>query len=838
MSTKPDERSTPGWLGVGAGIVLALALVLAFILRDVLTTGGLPGLESRIFYSSEVYTRSVLATGALPHWNPFYFSGTPHFADAENLVLYPPALALRWLPVPEFMQWMVIVHVLIGVAGMVFLTRTVGAGWLGALVAALTFAAGGTVTSWLHHGHVLLLYCASWLPWALALAIRSTARARPLPHAGLVAVMVLQFLAGYLQGSIYISAVIAAFFLFRVIRPESSEARLARWPLVAQFVVLTVVAGGLAAFQLLPTMQLAAEAGRSAGIDYVVATQNAWRFDDLATLWLPFHGLAEGPVHRYLGDRTAYVGWLPALMVPFAFTRRSFTALAGFFLFLAIVAIALALGDHLGFYRLHYALFPGLRVPGRALFIATMSLGVLGAVGLEQFVALCRSRNWRRMTVPACIGLGWAAVSVAVGMTISPGVAAPMHGWPWLPIFAVTLVGVVAMSSATGRTRLVAVLTASFVVFDLGLFSADAVHAAPVPTGNYWATLPTANGGRVVSTCWMDLGETLESRVSTVDGLANMYLRDYADWASLVKTGDVPRAGALVTKINGLDGTLPVRRDLMDFSSTTTVVACEQLKASGMRERTRIRERYFVYDNQAARPRAFWTCSLEELSRGDVMTRLVRQRYSSDGTLVSVYPISVKWSGALADSERAAIEARYGLGVGEPAGDTVRRYFVSNPDTRQMLTLASEPAADDTNGFDRATGRVLAVEPVGGIERADDREWLVGAHSCAARGNVNVLVQDRADGQIVADVDAPVDGDVYFNEPYFGERRAYVDGDPAETRKANLAFTAVPVKAGHHRVELRLVPTSFYAGAGISGLTLVCSLGVAWRARHHDAHSA
>ena len=333
---------------MGAGIVLALALVLAFILRDVLATGGLPGLESMIFYSSEVYTRSVLATGQLPYWNPYYFSGTPHFADVENLVLYPPALALRWLSPAAFMQWMAILHVLFGGAGMTFLARTVGMGWLGALVAALAFVGGGTVTSWLHHGHILLLYCAAWLPWALGLAFRSTARNRVLPHPGLVVVMVLQFLSGYLQGSVYVGAVIAAYFVFRVMFPEHQERGLARMKPLVQFGVLTLVATGLAAFQLWPTLQLVAEAGRSGGIDYVAASQDAWRFDDLSSLFLPFHGLAQGPVHRYLGDRTAYIGWLPVLMVPFAFTKRTARPVAGFFLLLTVVAVVLALGDHLG----------------------------------------------------------------------------------------------------------------------------------------------------------------------------------------------------------------------------------------------------------------------------------------------------------------------------------------------------------------------------------------------------------------------------------------------------------------------------------------------------------
>ena len=77
MSTRPETR-LPARQPVlmSAGIILAVALMLVFILRDVLTTGSLPGAESRSLYSSEVYTRSVLATGELPYWNPFYFGGT------------------------------------------------------------------------------------------------------------------------------------------------------------------------------------------------------------------------------------------------------------------------------------------------------------------------------------------------------------------------------------------------------------------------------------------------------------------------------------------------------------------------------------------------------------------------------------------------------------------------------------------------------------------------------------------------------------------------------------------------------------------------------------------
>lgn len=92
---------------------------------------------------------------------------------------------------------------------------------------------------------------------------------------------------------------------------------------------------------------------------------------------------------------------------------------------------------------------------------------------------------------------------------------------------------------------------------------------------------------------------------------------------------------------------------------------------------------------------------------------------------------------------------------------------------------------------------------------------------------------------MVATVDAPIAGEVYLNEPHFSERRAFVDGEPVDARQTNVAFTAVPVQAGRHRVELRFVPTSLYAGAAVSGLTLVVSLVTYWRvSRTIDARAS
>jgi hypothetical protein len=816
---------TPSRPGVvsGAAALLGTVPMIWFVMRKVVGTAALPGFESRINYSWEVYTRSVLASRQLPYWNPFHFSGTPHLANTQMLVFYPPALVLRWLDPVSFTQWMTIGHLLLGAAGMVYLARVIGAGWIGAVTASLAVVAGGTAAGWLHHGHLLLLYCAPWLPWALALAIRSSATARIAPQVWLVLVLVCQFLAGYTQGFIYGAGAIAGYFAYCVVWP-TPELRAARWRPLLQLTVLLLLVGGLAAFQLWPMIRLAAESGRMGGVGYEIAVQDAWRFDDLASLFLPFHGVRELPLHRLLGDRSAYVGWLSIAMVPFAFTRPESRRIAVFLVLLAAASVVIALGDRLLVYRLHYLMFPGLRVPGRVLFLAAVAFAGAGALGLTNFLALCHDRRWRQIARPASIAVAWAAASVVTGLSVSRGGVAPAHLWPWLALLAIAAVVLIAVACATRHSRLAAVFVIAFVAVDLGAFSANAVLAAPAPVTQGFAQLSPARGGRTLATCWIDLGEMMESGRPAVDGLGGMYLRDYADWAFLVRTGNVPEEKGLITPVGSLDGTFPARRDLVDFSNVTTVVACSPIQLAGFSGGGRLRG-YAVYRNDTALPRAFWTCAAEELSRAEIVNRLVHARYSATGVLSLSHPISVRWRPGINDIQRTAVEAEYHLGTGEPTDVTTRRYLLTDPDQRTLLLLVGHPAIEDTNGFDRDTGAVPGFPAAPAASAGEQRQLLIGTRQCPSGGEVDVDVEDRPDGQVLATVHAPSAGYVYFNEPHYSQRHAFIDGVRVDVQKANLAFTAVPVSAGRHRVELRYVPTDVYTGSAISVLTLLGWVG-------------
>ena len=73
------------------------------------------------------------------------------------------------------------------------------------------------------------------------------------------------------------------------------------------------------------------------------------------------------------------MGWLPAALAPLALWSSRRRA-AVFFAGLAALAMALATGGPL--YRLHYALFPMFRIPGRLLGFWAIGVTVLGVIAL------------------------------------------------------------------------------------------------------------------------------------------------------------------------------------------------------------------------------------------------------------------------------------------------------------------------------------------------------------------------------------------------------------------------------------------------------------------------
>jgi len=809
--------------GLVAGV---LALCVAYVLWPLLNAGVdvVPGRDAVNQYYWELFTRLAFAEGRLPHWNPYHFAGFPHLSDPQTTVLYPPAMLLRPLPPASFLVAMAALHIWWGGVGALFLARTLGLGWPAAAAAAVAAMLGGSIGPWLHNGHLILLYVASWLPWALAFAMISAARPTLLPHPALVAVMAMAFLAGYPQSTLYVGAAVGLYFLYASIWPADGAG--SRVTPLLQLVILALLSAGVSAFQLLPTLGLVGEAARTGGLDYRDALKGAWTFRDLTRVLFPFQGLADDPPHRLMSGATIYVGWALTCLVPFAFLDRSRRRMVVFLAIVSGLALALALGDELGVYRLHYALFPGLRVPGRALFLVTLAAAILGAIGLARFADAAAWREWSTLAGGAALAAVVVSASISTASLQATDGVGPMHGWPWLPVALVAGVIVAGATATLAGARATATLVVLLVTVDLLGFVRRAPDLVPVASAERieeW--LGPAIPGRVVSMCENEVasGDLLAIRRPTPDGLGGFALAGYADWAYLVKTGQPPPGDGLYRRISS-EGDFPARRDLLNASHVSTVLSCGDLAVAGLTLVTQgppVR----VQRNEDAWPRAVWTCAPARVSRAEAVDRLVAGRYVAGRRLVRVHYVDIRWAPHATDEQRVAAAARYDLLEGVQHDGTTWRYILANTGEANVKSLLLDPLIEDTHGIDRDSGAM--IERPAAPSSVPRDELLLGTASCGALGTVAGHEDDASDGGFIATVNATDAGYVFVSDAIYPERQALVDGELVATQRANLAFTAIPVPAGRHQIELRYVPTRFYAGIAITVATLGGWLGAA-----------
>jgi uncharacterized membrane protein YfhO len=78
-------------------------------------------------------------------------------------------------------------------------------------------------------------------------------------------------------------------------------------------------------------------------------------------------------------------------------------------------------------------------------------------------------------------------------------------------------------------------------------------------------------------------------------------------------------------------------------------------------------------------------------------------------------------------------------------------------------------------------------------------------------------------------VTAPTDGVLVLSEHYYYPGwRAFVDGGETKILRANVAMSAVALRAGAHQIEFHFAPWSVRAGLAISALAATLILAGLW----------
>jgi hypothetical protein len=366
----------------------------------------------------------ILSQGHLPLWNPQLGMGAPLLANYQSALLYPPNYLLLITGTAWGHGLLVALHLMWAGIGMVALTRHLGLGSLGQSISALAFGLSGYLVA--RGGFLSINAAAAWLPWILltvdrlvqCMEIEGWRRDTIKATLWLSAALALQWLAGHAQTAWYTFGIACTWACWRTI---SSRGWNGLKRLSVPFIGAIVLAFGLSAAQLLPTVEYLLNSHRVTMLDSQFAmTYSFWPWR-LLDLFVP--GLFGNPaLGNYWGygnywEDAIYIGILPILLALIAMWRgfrgKDQTSLVRFLIGLAFVALIFALGKNTPLFPLlfrHVPTFNLFQAPTRWNLILIFSLALLAGIGAEAWrTPTGRALYWTRLGTVGAAVVGFAA---------------------------------------------------------------------------------------------------------------------------------------------------------------------------------------------------------------------------------------------------------------------------------------------------------------------------------------------------------------------------------------------------------------------------------------------
>jgi hypothetical protein len=353
-----------------AKIAALLAIAIALLFSDVLFLGSGFYVRDivRDYLPSRFVLRAVVGGGEFPLWNRFYSGGQPLAANPGFQTFYPGT----WLCfLPSFLLGFnleIVLHIALAAVGMFLLLRSMELRTMSALFGAVTFGLGGIVLSLTN----LLPFLTSVAWWPLIVMFARRGRWAPLA-------LSLGMLLLAAEQSVIVQT---AILLIAVSR---------HWGKMALALLLAI---GIAAVQLVPTLDLKRDSERARDLTYEEAT--AWSMPAIRPLEL-FYAHAFG---RITDDGRAYRGaWryqpprLPLIFSIYCGLLVPLLALAGIRLPLARWTWPLALLSYLiaigangplipALYRI--GIYRSIRYPEKFVLFGVFALIILAAATFDR----------------------------------------------------------------------------------------------------------------------------------------------------------------------------------------------------------------------------------------------------------------------------------------------------------------------------------------------------------------------------------------------------------------------------------------------------------------------
>lgn len=389
------------------------------------------------------FVEQVRLLGRMPLWNPYVYGGVPTIEAGSGDFLYPASILHFLLPLTRALAWKLIVHVFLAGVFMYLAARAFGTRRLIALFAGTAYLMSANLVSLVWGGQDGKMYVIALFPAGLWLLKTGLERPSWLRLLWLGAVAGLMLVA-HPQLAYYAYLALGAYGvgMLWVRRRDGKGVTVAR---LAGGAGALLVALAVAAVVLLPMFSYLREfsprAGGGRGFAY--AASYSLHFEEAVGLFIPDFAGTEVQANTYWGKNAlkhnleyggvlVFVLGIAALAALKGDSRRwGLGAMAG-------VALLYALGAETPFFRLVYALVPGVRyfrAPSLAMFVCLAALTTLAALLVQRAWGGegpgAEEAGTRRLLERFLVGA--AALAAAVAVVVQVGGVGAFD--PWFGLF-------------------------------------------------------------------------------------------------------------------------------------------------------------------------------------------------------------------------------------------------------------------------------------------------------------------------------------------------------------------------------------------------------------------
>ena len=771
VGTKPGEVWTPERRPWGWGDALALAVWTAAIVvffREALLFG-------RAFFYFDVteinypyrdFLAQEIRLGRFARWMPGLFCGLPLYAESQAGYWHPlKYLLYPWMPTWRAFNLDTILSVwLTGVGTYGWLRRHVGPA--GALTGAALFGAGGFV--WAHLIHTSMINALASVPfviWMLEVAWDG-GRLRGVALGGLA--LACQVFAGHLQDTFLTAGIVGLYALHRALTEPTRRGRLRALAMAGGLVGVGIA---VSAVQWIPSKNLLDRSPRAGGLTWKQLTYGSWSPELLPSLVVrEIYGTRARDTDWMDGyypyhEMNAYLGLIGMglAVVGGAACRDRWVS---FWIALAMLGGLMMLGrfTFLFDYMNLVPVFGSSRIPVRFDLWVGLAVAALAAVGVDRL-----ARPGAVRLGPA-IGFGVAMVAIAVPILIYVYLPAWTDARRW------TTQGHLQHFRWLGRELAIAAArTFVLVLAAWAVAQAAARSARPEARRRLAAVLPM-----------LVLADLLGSHSVDAPTIDPSY------WTAPPPTVEMLKTDPTLRRVHG--------EGVFGRSAGEPGYASESV------------------DFPAIRDSLAWSLApVWGLRSSGGATPLIPRRmveYTENATLREGRFAIEGVSHVLAAARLTAID-RNPILIGAA-------YIHRNPDALPRARLMGRPSyAADEYAAVAALGRLGPATRERVIVEDPDRPLPEDA---TVEGTATIVVDDPERVEVETSSSGP--GYLFLADTYDPGWSATIDGRSAPIRPAFVAFRAVFLPAGPHRVAFTYRPAGFLPGLIVTGLGTALALAL------------